>query len=109
MEMQRVPLSRAPAHLRRAFREGLPAAASTASRDTGNRISFAGLRAFAETRDFDLRPGWSEIARAMPSYSTRFRGTLIRVAQVGRGRQSLATRVARAGADGQKPQDHVRF
>jgi hypothetical protein len=44
-------------------REALPAAASAAgsnagalppsSRDTGNRISFAGLRGFAATRDSD--------------------------------------------------------
>ena len=60
----------------RASREGLPAAASAdwrqradalppSSRDTGNRISFAGLRAFAATRDSDLQPGQSGIARAI--------------------------------------------
>ncbi len=35
------------------------------SRDTGNRISCAGLRAFAATRDSDLKPGPSGIARAI--------------------------------------------
>ena len=35
------------------------------ARDAGNRISFAGLRGFAETRDSDLGPGPSGIARAI--------------------------------------------
>ena len=60
---------------RGARREGLPAAASAdganadalppSSRGTGNRISCAGLRGFAGTRDSDLKPGPSEIARAI--------------------------------------------
>jgi hypothetical protein len=77
-------IHRAPALTLRASREGLPAAASAdwrqradvlppSSRDTGNRISFAGLRAFAATRDSDLRPGRRRNRACNPSLSTRFR------------------------------------
>jgi hypothetical protein len=37
----------------------------SASRDAGNRFSFAGLRAFAVTRDSDLPHGQRGIARAI--------------------------------------------
>ena len=86
--------------------EGWPAAASAewdnasalppSSRDTGNRISFAGLRGCAETRDSDFCRAARNRA-CNPSHSTRFRGRLIRVPQVGRARPSLASVRRRAG------------
>ena len=74
---------------RRASREGLPVAASTDSRDTGNRISFAGLRAFAETRDSDTRTARAE-SRVQSISLDAVSVTPAPCPRVGRSRQSLA-------------------